>query len=71
LSRAAGKGYFSRAWEFGQRKTIPRDEPAGSRNRPGAAPSDEAGNSVLEAYIHESWGKDVLLKRAVVPVAPA
>jgi len=35
------------------------------------APSEEAGNSVLEAYIHESWGKDVLLKRAVVPVAPA
>jgi hypothetical protein len=35
------------------------------------SPSDEAGNRVLEAYIHESWGKDVLLKGAVVPVAGA
>jgi methylamine utilization protein MauJ len=34
------------------------------------APSDEAGNRVLEAYIHESWGKDLLPKGAGKPEAP-
>jgi hypothetical protein len=34
------------------------------------APSDEAGNLLLEAYVHESWGKDLLPKVAAVAGAP-
>jgi Methylamine utilization protein MauJ len=35
------------------------------------ASTDELGDRVLEAYIHESWGKDLRPKTAAAPGAPA
>ena len=35
------------------------------------APSDEVGDRVLEAYVHESWGKGLRPKAAQTPGTPA
>ena len=35
------------------------------------APSDEISDRILEGYIHESWGKDLLPGAAAVAGAPA